>query len=104
MLDKEEKRRLLSDVNKLEILHHTGSIDYFGAFLVEGAVKNLSAEKNINAEIIIDYYDKNGVRIDSDIDDVFLPFPGGSRAFYIVYSGEKIDEISYYKIFPSSKF
>jgi hypothetical protein len=72
--------------------------DNFGSYVVEGVLKNISSESEINAKIKIDYYDVNKVRIDTGIDSFTIPKPGGTRAFYMTYSGRRRGEIKYHVI------
>ncbi len=88
---------------KLQILNHAAGGDQFGCYMVKGAIKNLSSESDINVEIKVDYFDLNGEKIDSEIDVLYIPFPGGSRGFHIVYPGARHDDIRFYKIYPSVK-
>jgi hypothetical protein len=94
------QQEITSQDNKLKILHHHGTIDYFGSFLIEGAVKNLSSEPDIEVAIHVDYFDENGLQIDTDKDLLYIPYPGGSRGFFIVYSGQRNDDIRSYKLYP----
>jgi hypothetical protein len=89
--------------NKLAILHHAGSIDNFGCYSIKGAVRNLSPESNVEVEIKVDYFDAAGAKIDTEIDNLYIPQPGGSRGFIIIYPGLYHDDIRSYKIFPSLK-
>jgi hypothetical protein len=73
-------------------------MDGFGSYTVEGVVKNISSESEINAEIKIDYYDIDRVRIDTEVDTVTIPKPGGTRAFYIPYSGLRRADIKYHEL------
>jgi hypothetical protein len=89
--------------NKLRILHHAGSIDNFGCYSVKGAIRNLSPEPNVEVELRVDYFDAGGNKIDTEMDTLYIPQPGGSRGFIIIYPGLYHDDISFYKIYPSVK-
>ncbi len=89
--------------NKVQILNHGAAGDQFGCYMVKGAIKNISSEPDVNVEIKVEYYDINGIKINTEIDDLYIPFPGGSRAFHIVYPGQRHDDIRSYKIYVSVK-
>jgi hypothetical protein len=89
---------ITSDDKELQILHHTAGLDNFGGYAIKGALKNLSAESNIEAEIRADYYDLQGQLIDSEIEVLSIPRPGGSRGFLIVYPGLRYDDIHAYTL------
>jgi hypothetical protein len=94
---------ITSPDKKLQILNHGAAGDQFGCYMVKGAIKNLSSESNIKVEIKVDYYDVNGTKIDSEVDALYIPFPGGSRAFHIVYPGSRHDDVKSYKIYPFAR-
>jgi hypothetical protein len=83
---------------KLQILHHAGGGDMFGCFSIKGAIKNLSHESNVDFEIKADFYDANGVRLETEVDCLIIPQPGGSRGFHIIYPGLNHDEVKSYKL------
>jgi hypothetical protein len=89
--------------NILRILHHAGSIDNFGCYSIKGAVRNLSPESNVEVELKVDYLDAGGTIIDTEIDNLYIPQPGGSRGFIIIYPGLYHDDIRSYKIYPFIK-
>jgi hypothetical protein len=103
MSDQPERQRqkILSPDGKLEILHHAASIDQFGCYTLKGALRNATAESDVEAEIRVDYYDSQGTRIDSEIDVLLIPFAGGSRAFHIIYPGQRHDDIKGYRVYPA---
>ncbi len=86
--------------NKLQILNHAAGGDQFGCYTTKGAIKNISSESNVNVEIRVDYFDINGIKIDSELDAFSIPFPGGSRGFHIIYPGARYDDIRSYRIYP----
>ncbi len=94
---------ITSPDKKLQILNHGAAGDQFGCYMVKGAVRNISSESNVNVEIKIDYVDIDGRKIDTEVDALYIPFPGGSRAFHIVYPGNRHDDIRSYKIYASVK-
>lgn len=94
---------ITSSDNKVQILNHGAAGDQFGCYMVKGAIKNISFESNVSVEIRVEYYDLNGVKIDTEVDQLYIPFPGGSRAFHIVYPGYQHDDIRSYKIYPLAK-
>jgi hypothetical protein len=89
--------------NKLQILHHAGSVDNFGCYSIKGAIRNLSSEANVDIEIKVDYYNSEGVIIDKVTDLLNIPKPGGSRGFIIIYPGLRHDDIYTYKMYPFLK-
>lgn len=104
MPDQAEKQeqQIASKDGKLRILHHAASIDQFGCYTLKGAIRNISSEAEVEAEIRVDYYDAEGAKIDSETDRLFIPFPGGSRAFHIIYPGNRHDDVSAYRVYPSA--
>jgi hypothetical protein len=100
MPSKEAKPQIIiSPDKKTQIISQRRAyIDGFGSYTVEGVIKNISSESEINAEIKIDYYDIDKVRIDTEVDIVTIPKPGGTRAFYIPYSGLRRCDIQYHKL------
>jgi hypothetical protein len=89
--------------NKLRILHHAGSIDNFGCYSIKGAIRNISPESNVEVELKVDYFDAGGVIIDTELDNLSIPKPGGSRGFIIIYPGLRHDDVCSYKIYPFIK-
>ena len=88
---------------KLQILNHGASVDQFGCYMIKGAIRNISPEPDIYAEITVDYFDSDGAQIDTEVDALTIPMPGGSRGFHIVYPGQRHDDVKSYKIYPSIK-
>ncbi len=91
---------ITSPDKKVQILHHGGGGDMFGCYSIKGAIKNLSPESNVDVEIKVDYYDASGVKVETEIDRLTIPKPGGSRGFHIIYPGLHHDDIQSYKIYP----
>ena len=93
-----------SDDKKLQIIHHRPYVDRFGCFCVEGAVKNMSQEPNLTAEIKIDYYDIDNNYIDTEVDTAVRALePGVTVAFQVMYSGRRRGEITQYHIVLTAK-
>ena len=80
------------------ISHGNGYRDGLGSYCLEGVVKNISSEPDINVRIKIEYYDANGMSIDTEEDIVNIPRPGGTRAFYIPYAGLRRADVKSHKI------
>ena len=90
---------ITSPDKKYQIINHTAAINTFGGcYTVEGVIKNISSESEINAKIQIDYYDIDKVRIDTEVDTLTVLKPGGTRAFYIPYSGRRRGDVQYHRI------
>jgi len=75
-----------------------GYRDGLGSYCLEGVVKNISSEPEINVRIKIEYYDANGMSIDIEEDVVTVLKPGGTRAFYIPYAGLRRGDVKSHKI------
>lgn len=95
---------ITSEDKKLQILHHGGGGDMFGCYSIKGAIKNLSTESNVDVEIRVDYFDSNGEKMDTEVDLLTLPKPGGSRGFHIIYPGLRTDDVRSYRIYPFIKY
>ncbi len=93
-----QPQKVTSPDNKLQILNHRVYFDRFGCACVEGAVKNLTDRTDLIANLKVDYYDYDGIYINSEIQS--LPVKYGHRAigFHIMYSGPQSTETTYYKI------
>jgi hypothetical protein len=89
--------------NKLQILNHAAGGDQFGCYSIKGAIRNISTESNIDIEIKVDYFDADGIKIDSEVDLLSIPKPGGSRGFHIIYPGLRHDDVHSYKLYPCVK-
>ena len=94
---------ITSKDNKLQILNHGAGGDQFGCYSIKGTIKNISAESEVNIEIKVDYFDINGELIDTEVDILYIPYPGGSRGFHIIYPGLRHDDVHSYKIYPFVK-
>jgi hypothetical protein len=88
---------------KLQILNHAAGGDQFGCYTIKGAIRNISSESDVNVELKVDYYDANGIKIDSEVDVLSIPKPGGSRGFHIIYPGLRHDDVNSYEIYPFVK-
>ena len=89
---------ITSPDGKLQTLHHKMSVNRFGHRVVEGAVRNISSDANVSAEIKAEYYDAAGTLIGTEVDIVRHLEPGKTGAFEVVYSGQQRPDIKYYKI------
>jgi hypothetical protein len=89
---------ITSPDGKLQTLHHRISANRFGHRIVEGAVRNVSSDSSVNAEIKAEYYDAAGTLIGNEADIVRRLGPGKTGAFEVVYSGERRWDIKHYKI------
>ncbi len=95
---KGQPQEITSPDGKLRTLHHKMSVNRFGHRVVEGAVRNISSDSNVNAEIKAEYYGATGRLIGTEADIVRRLEPGKTGAFEVVYSGEQRWDIKYYKI------
>jgi hypothetical protein len=84
--------------NTLQTLHHRMAVNRFGHRVVEGAMKNISSESSVNAEITVEYYSVDGTLIGTEVDILRGLKPGKTGAFEVVYSGEMRWEIKHYKV------
>lgn len=100
VMQKEKQAQIIdSDDKKLQIINHRPYVDRFGCYCVEGAVKNVSQEQNLTAEIKIDYFDFDGVYVDTEVDTAVRALePGVTVAFQVMYSGRRRGEITNYYI------
>jgi len=89
---------ITSEDKKLQILNHAAGGDQFGCYTLKGAVRNISPEAEVGVKMEVDYFDADGVKIDSVIDTFVIPFPGGSRGFHIIYPGNRHDDIRSYTV------
>ncbi len=94
---------ITSPDNKLQIISHAAAGDMFGCYTTKGVIKNISSEADVNVEIKVEYYDINGEKMDTEVDTFYIPFPGGSRAFHIIYPGSRYDDVKAYRIYPTAK-
>ncbi len=97
-LAKIQPQAITSPDNKLQTLHHRMSVNRFGHRVVEGAVRNISPDSNVSAEIKAEYYDAAGTLIGTEVDIVRRLEPGKTGAFEVVYSGERRWDIKSYRI------
>ena len=74
-----------------------------GGYCVQGAVKYVSPEPDLYAELKIDYYDVDEELIDNEVDTVNFRETGKTTAFHIMYSGPRRWEIQYYKLYITAK-
>ena len=95
----EQGQEIISKSGKLKIIRHRAYIDRFGCYCVEGAIRNLSPESDLNAEIKIDYFSVDNQLIDTEIDlTVRMMGTGATVAFHTMYSGRNRGKIKYYRI------
>ena len=92
---------VISEDNKVQILNHGATLDQFGCYTIKGSIRNISSELDINIEIRVDYYDIDGKKIETEIETLNIPKPGGSRGFHIIYPGLRHDDVYSYVIYPS---
>ena len=95
---KRQPQVITSPNGKLQTLHHKMSANRFGHRVVEGAIRNISSDSNVNAEIKAEYYSATGTLIGTEVDIVRRLGSGKAGAFEVVYSGEQRWDIKYYKI------
>jgi hypothetical protein len=96
--DKKQPQLIKSLDNKLQTLHHRMSVNRFGHRVIEGAVRNISSDSNVNAEIKAEYYSDTGMLIGTEVDVVRGLTPGKTGAFEVVYSGDQRWDIKYSRI------
>ncbi len=101
--DEKQPQVVTSPDGKLQIINHYSYNDHLGCHVMEGTVKYLSPEPNLAAEIKIDYYTMDGEFIDTEVDTVALHESGRTRAFEIMYSGERRRDIKYYRLYITAK-
>ena len=89
---------IISPDGELQTLHHKMSVNRFGHRVVEGAVRNVSSDADVSAEIKAEYYDAAGTLIGTEVDVVRHLEQGKTGAFEVVYSGQQRADIKYYKI------
>jgi hypothetical protein len=94
---------ITSPDKKLQILNHAASWDQFGCYMIKGAIRNISPDPDIRIELKIDYFDIDGSKIDTEVDLLSIPKPGGNRGFHIVYPGLRHDDVKSYKIYPFTR-
>ena len=93
-----QPQRITSPDETVQIINHRASREGFGSYCIEGAVRNISSEPEINAEIRVDYYDGDNVKIDSEVDVLPRLKPGETRGIYISYAGQKRNSVQYYRL------
>jgi hypothetical protein len=101
--EEEQPPVIISPDGKLQIISHHPLKDRFGCYCIEGVLKYVSPEPGLYAEIKIDYHDRDGKLIDTEVNTVNFAEPGGTRSFYIMYSGLRRGEIEYYKLCVMAK-
>ena len=98
MAEQRQSQTITSPDNKLQILHHRMSVNRFGHRVVEGAVKNISPDSGVFAEIKAEYYDVAGTLMGTEVDIVRKLGSGKTGAFEIVYSGDRRWDVRSYRI------
>ena len=96
--EKAQPQVITSPDHKLQTLHHRMSANRFGHRVVEGAVRNISSDASISAEIKAEYYGADGKLIGTEVDTVRRLGPGKTGAFEVMYSGPKRWDINYYTL------
>ena len=89
---------ITSPDGKVQIINHRIVIGRFGDMAVEGAVRNISSESDITAEVKADLYDAEGIYVDYEVDKVRRLNPGKTGAFEVVYSAHKRYRVKHIKI------
>ena len=110
-INREEKRPQIetspqvvtSPDEKFQILNHRSYYDRFGCYCIDGAVKYVSPEPNLSAEIKVDYYTMDGEFIDTEVGTVDFYESGGTSSFFIQYSGLRRSEIQHHVFYITSK-
>ncbi len=88
---------------KFQIINHRSYFDRFGCYCIDGAVKYVSPEPNLSAEIKVDYYTIEGEFIDTEVETVDFHESGGTSSFFIQYSGLRRGEIQHHVFNVTSK-
>lgn len=101
--EEEQPQRVTSPDGNFQIINHYSYIDRYGCYLVEGAVKYISPESDLSAEIKADYYDINGEFIDTEVTIIDFQESGKNRSFYIMCSGQRRNEVQYYRLCITTK-
>jgi hypothetical protein len=97
--EKAQQQIITSPDGKCQMISHRRAYkDAFGCYCLEGVIKNISNEPELNVKIKVDYYDSDDTLFDSEVDTLTIPKPGGTRAFYIPYSGLRRGDIQYHII------
>ena len=84
----ESALQITSPDGKMKILHHKLITSPFGLKVVEGAIRNISPDYNLGAELKAEYYDADGAYIDSELCTLKRIDPGQSTAFELSYGGK----------------
>jgi len=95
---REQPQEITSPDNTLRTLHHRMSANRFGHRVVEGALRNISPDSRLNAEITAEYYDASGALIGTEAEVLRRLGPGKTGAFEVVYSGDRRWDVKYYLI------
>jgi|GEM_PF-3516313 len=98
MAEQKQTQEIMSPDNTIQTLHHRMFTNRFGHRTVAGAVRNVSPDSRIIAEIKVAYYDEIGVLIGTEIEIVRILTPGKTAAFEVVYSGDRRWDVKSYKI------
>ncbi|MFZ7132821.1 MAG: FxLYD domain-containing protein [Eubacteriales bacterium] len=99
--ENDQTQQITSDDGKVQILNHEMIISGFGDRKVSGAVKNLTEEK-LNAKITVEFYGADGTLINTQIEIVEDIYPGKTKRFEPLYSGDLRGSVVYYKIYVES--
>jgi len=92
-----QKGKITSPDKRLELINERVFRDTFGCYCLESTVKNNDARSTLNAEIKVDYYGGDKVKIDTEQISLKALPPGKTRAFYLAYSGLRRGEIRYHQ-------
>ena len=99
--ENDQPQQITSDDGKFQILNHEMIISGFGDRKVSGAVKNLTEEK-ASAKITVEYYGADDTLINTQIEVVEDIYPGKTKRFEPLYSGDLRGSVVYYKIYVES--
>lgn len=83
---------------KMQIINHRLYFDRFGCACIEGAVKNITAQIDLIANLKTDYYDFDGNYIDSEVQNLPIKYPNRAIGFHVMYSGPRRLETKLYQI------
>ena len=92
-MSKDQCPVVASPDNKLQVINQVAFRDGFGCYLIEGTLKNVGPDSDLDAEIKIDYLDASNARVDTELDRISVPKTGKTRGFYLVYSGVRRGEV-----------
>ena len=102
--EEKQPQVVTSPDGKVQIINHYPYVYApFGCYCVQGAVKCISPEPNLIAEIKADCYNIDGELIDTEVETIDFPESVRTTAFHIMYSGRRRLEIKYHKLYITAK-